>query len=106
MAKYVLVAMNGPTPQGDPVELERWYREVHIPDLKSVPGINTARRYKTVRGHFPDREPWPAIAIYEIETDDLAALSREMQTRLRPFHPSFDRTQSAHVFAVQTAGDE
>jgi hypothetical protein len=26
---------------------------VHIPDLKSVTGIKTARRYKTVRGKIP-----------------------------------------------------
>jgi hypothetical protein len=106
MAKYVLVALNGPTPDGSAEEMERWYREVHIPDLKSVPGIKSARRYKVVKGHFPGRDPWPAIAIYEIECDDLSVLSKDMQERLRPFHPSFDRSQSAHVFAIQTAGDE
>jgi hypothetical protein len=106
MAKYVLVALNGPTPGSDPAELERWYEEVHMPDLLSVEGIKTARRYKTVRGKFPGSELWPAVAIYEIETDDLAQVSKGMQAQCRPFHPSFDRANSAHVFAIQVSGDE
>ena len=106
MAKYVLVAMNGPTPDGNSEELEKWYREVHIPDLLSVDGINSARRYETVRGHVPSGELWPNVAIYEIETDDLAKVSEGMQKNCRPFHPFFDRTRSAHIFAIQTVGDE
>jgi hypothetical protein len=106
MARYVLIAMNGPTPDGDAEELEHWYREVHMPDLKSVPGITSARRYKTIRGTISGAELWPNVAIYEIETDDLAALSEGMQSQLRPFHPAFDRSRSAHIFAMQIAGDE
>jgi hypothetical protein len=106
MARYVLVAMNGPTPDGDAEELERWYAEVHMADLKSVDGIKTARRFRTLRGHVPGAELWPNVAIYEIETDDIAAVSAQMQEKLRPFHPAFDRSRSAHIFAVQIAGDE
>lgn len=105
MAKYVLVAMNGATPDGDPEELEQWYREVHIPDLLSVDGINKARRFDTVRGRVPSGELWPHVAIYEIETDDLAKVSENMQKQCRPFHESFDRTRSAHIFALQTVED-
>lgn len=106
MARYVLVAMNGPTPDGDEAELARWYEEVHMPDLKTVSGIKSARRYKTIRGRIPGHELWPYVAVYEIETDDFAAISEEMQAKLRPFHPAFDRSDSAHVYAVQIAGDE
>ena len=106
MPRYVLVALNGPTPEGDEEELERWYREVHMPDLKSVTGIKTARRFKTVRGKIPGADLLPYVAIYEIETDDIDALSKEMQAKLQPFHPDFDRSRSAHIFAVQIAGDD
>lgn len=106
MPKYVLIAMNGATPDGDEAELERWYEEVHMPDLKTVTGIKSARRFKTVRGLIPGKDLWPYVAVYEIEVDDLAAVSEEMQTKLRPFHPDFDRSHSAHVFAVQVSGDE
>ncbi len=106
MAKYVLVAMNGPTPDGDDVELTKWYDEVHMPDLLSVEGVKTARRFKTVKGKIPGSDLWPYMAIYEIETDDLAKISEGMQTALRPFHPAFDRSNSAHVYAVQISGDD
>jgi len=106
MARYVLVAMNGPTPDGDEEEHERWYREVHMPDLKSVTGIKSARRFKTLRGKIPGVDLLPYMAIYEIETDDPEAVSKEMQAKLRPFHPAFDRSRSAHIYAVQIAGDE
>ncbi|CAN7561327.1 hypothetical protein LJR219_004052 [Phenylobacterium sp. LjRoot219] len=104
MPKYVIIALNGPTPDGDADELERWYEEVHMPDLLSVEGIKAARRFKTLRGHFPGQdELWPNVAIYEIETDDLAAVSAGMQKQCRPFHPIFDRSRSAHIFAMLTA---
>jgi hypothetical protein len=105
MAKYVLVAMNGPTPDGNSEELEEWYREIHIPDLLAVDGIVSAKRFKTVRGAVPTGELWPNVAIYEIETDDLAKISEGMQKN-RPFHPFFDRTRSAHIFAIQTVPEE
>ena len=105
MPRYVLIAMNGPTPDGDAEVLERWYEEVHMPDLLSVEGITSARRFKTLRGKVPDKEVWPYVAIYEIETDDLATVSAEMQEKLRAFHPMFDRSRSAHIFAIQTSGE-
>lgn len=106
MPRYVLVAMNGATPDGDPEALERWYEEVHMPDLKSCKGIKTARRFETVRGKIPNNDLWSHVAIYEIETDDLAEVSKEMQKNCRPFHPDFDRERSGHIFAVQISGDE
>jgi hypothetical protein len=107
MPKYVIIALNGPTPDGDPDVLEKWYEEVHMPDLLSVEGINAARRFKTVRGYFPGQEElWPRVAIYEIETDDLAKVSEGMQKQCRPFHPFFDRSKSAHIFAMLTVEQE
>jgi hypothetical protein len=106
MPRYVLIAMNGATPDGDPEQLEKWYEEVHMPDLLSCDGIRTARRFETVRGLIPGVEQlWSHCAIYEIETDDIAEVSKEMQAKCRPFDPSFDRSRSGHIFALQTAGD-
>jgi hypothetical protein len=106
MPKYVLIAMNGPIPGGDADELENWYREIHIPDLLSVDGIKAARRFKTVRGLVKTGDLWPDVTIFEIETDDLDKVSKGMQTQLRPFHPLFDKTRSAHIFALQTMDEE
>lgn len=105
MPKYILVAMNGPTPgEGDMETYNRWYEEVHIPDLLSVEGITSARRFEVVRGKVPGApDLWPYVALYEIETDDLAKISKGMQTQCRPFDPTFDRSNSAHLFCLQVS---
>jgi hypothetical protein len=106
MAKYVMIALNGPTPDGDEVEVERWYRDVHMPELLSIPEIKSARRYKTVGGQVANGEGWPYVAIYEIETDDLQAMMAEVPNKVGPTHPQLDRTRSALIMAIQTAGDD
>ena len=107
MAKYLLLALNGPTSaEGDEEALNRWYEDVHLPGFKSVNGIKTARRYKVLRGKVPGQELWPYVAAYEIETDDLAAVSQQLAAHLSEFHPALDRTTSAHLMAIQIAGDD
>lgn len=108
MARYLLLALNGPTDgDGDEEMLDRWYEDVHLPDFKAIEGIRTARRYKVIRGNVPGMEaPWPYVAAYEIETDDLASVSARLQTGLRPYSPALDRSRSANIMAIQIAGDE
>lgn len=107
VTKYLMLALNGPTGgEGDEEALNRWYEEVHMPDFKAVEGIKSARRYKVMRGNVPGMEAWPYVTAYEIETDDLAALSRRLGTELRPFHPTLDRSRSANLWAMQISGDE
>jgi hypothetical protein len=103
MARYVMVALNGATPGGDAEALERWYEDVHLADLRATPGVVSARRFKTVRGHAPGGELWPYVALIEIETDDIEAFQAELQRRGRPVHPDLDRARSAHLIAEQTA---
>lgn len=107
MARYLLLAMNGPTGgAGDEDALNRWYEDEHLPGFKSIPGIKTARRYKVMRGKVPGLELWPYVAAYEIETDDLAAVSAQLGAKLSNFHPALDRERSAHLMAIQIAGDD
>ncbi|MET0269717.1 MAG: hypothetical protein ABW173_04725 [Sphingomonas sp.] len=106
MPRYLMLALNGPTGgEGDDAALNRWYDEVHIPDWKAIPEVKSARRYKTVRGNLPGMEAWPYLAAYEIETDDMAAVSARLQ-QMRPFDPALDRSRSGHLMAVEIGGDE
>jgi hypothetical protein len=107
MARYLILAMNGPTDgEGDDETLARWYDQVHIPDFKAIPEVKTARRYKILRGNVPGvEEMWPYVSAYEIETDDMAAVSAQLQ-KMRPFDPTLDRSKSANIMAVQIAGDD
>ena len=50
MARYLLLALNGPTKgEGDEATYNRWYDEVHVPDLLDVAGIKSARRFKIIQ---------------------------------------------------------
>ncbi|MET0365483.1 MAG: hypothetical protein ABW169_12605 [Sphingobium sp.] len=105
MARYLLLALNGPTGgEGDEEALNRWYDEVHIPGFKAIPEVKSARRYKTIRGKVPEGELWPYVTAYEIETDDLAAVSARMQKELMDFHPALDRETSGNLMAIQISG--
>jgi hypothetical protein len=106
MPRYLLVALNGPTHgPGDEEAFNRWYDEVHLPGFKSIEGVRSARRYKVMRGKLPGMEAWPYLAVYEIETDDLAALSSRLAKELQSFAPTLDRAHSAHLMAIQISGD-
>jgi hypothetical protein len=96
MARYLLLALNGPTPDGDEAAYNRWYDEVHVPDLEAIDGVLSARRFKVLQAKGVDH---PYVAAYEIETDDLEALMADMTTKPRPFDPNFDRPASGFVLA-------
>ncbi|MEY2927168.1 MAG: hypothetical protein RL367_1645, partial [Pseudomonadota bacterium] len=78
---------------------------VHLPDFRAIAAVKSARRYKVINGNIPGLEAWPYIAAYEIETDDMAAVSKQFQTALRPFDPTLDRARSANVMAIQISED-
>ena len=97
MAKYMIIGFNGPVAgEGNEEAYNRWYDEVHVPDLKAVPGIVSARRFKVLS---PDSK-WPSAAIYEIDTDDLPSTLKNMAS-VRPMDPSFDKANSSNVMLVQ-----
>jgi hypothetical protein len=107
MAKYLLLALNGPTPgEGNEETLNRWYEDVHMPAFRQIPEVKSARRYKILRGRIPGRDLWPYVTAYEIETDDLAALSVRFQKELTNFHPTLERESSGNLMAIQISGDD
>jgi hypothetical protein len=107
MARYLLLALNGPMPgDGNEAALNRWYEEEHLPAFKSIAGIKTARRYQVLQGKVPGLDAiWPYVAVCEIETDDIAAVSTELAATMQVFHPALDRGKSAFIRAIQIAGD-
>ena len=98
MAKYLLLALNGPHEgEGKEDAYNRWYDEIHIPDLEAIPGVRSARRYKTIMSR---RISFPYVAAYEIEVDDLDAFMKDLETKPRPYSPAMNRDTSAMVLAV------
>jgi hypothetical protein len=51
-------------------EFNRWYNEVHIPELLRIPGFKAATRYRVADAQMGRRSPdHRYLALYEIEAD-------------------------------------
>lgn len=68
--KTVLHVESGPAGPDVAAEYNRWYDEVHIPEMLTIEGIVAARRYATAGGDGT------YIAHYEIEGDPKAVMKR------------------------------
>lgn len=68
MPRGILFVESRPSSPERTEEYNRWYNEVHIPDVLRVPGFRSARRFAPVDGEGP------FVAVYEIEGDDLHAV--------------------------------
>jgi hypothetical protein len=82
MAKYTFVVMTNPT-AGKEAEFNEWYNKQHIPDVLNVPGFVSGQRFRIADAQM-GREAgkgYKYLAIYEIETDDLAAVLKELRAR-------------------------
>ncbi len=71
MARYRMVVMSNPVP-GREQEFERWYQEVHLPELLALDGFVSAQRFSRELT-LGSAQSWPHMAIYEIETNDIEA---------------------------------
>lgn len=68
MPKGILFVESCPSSPERTEEYNRWYNEVHIPDVLRVPGFVRARRFVPADGDGP------FVAVYEVEGDDLQAV--------------------------------
>lgn len=74
--RYILVGLSGPQPGRDD-DYNTWYTEKHVRDALKV--IGTAERGKLDRTQGGVEPPFPYIAVYEVETDDLDATLAELE---------------------------
>lgn len=73
MASFILMAMTNAA-EGRDQEYNRWFDEVHVPQVLNVPGMETAQRYElTAEQRMPAPLPYRYATVYWIESDDLAA---------------------------------
>jgi len=79
MARYRMVVMSNPA-EGREAEYNEWYQDIHLAEVVALPGVRSARRFRLAR-NLGDRTAAPYLAIYEIETDDIDAVLRELERR-------------------------
>ena len=78
MSKHVLVVQSNAV-AGREDEYNRWYSDQHLGDVIKVPGILTAQRFKIATDGANAK--WKYLAIYEVETDDLAKTMAALNSR-------------------------
>ena len=88
MARYKLLATTS-AKAGRDEEFNAWYDDRHMPDVLAVPGFVSAERFISMTNEGPKY-----LAIYEVETDDIAATMAEFGRRpgtdLMPVSDSLD----------------
>ncbi len=79
MPRYVMVVQSNAMPGRDD-DYNEWYDTIHFADICAIPGVTGGRRFEhalTAMG-TPGQ---PYLSIFEIETDDPAAILAEMHQR-------------------------
>jgi hypothetical protein len=79
MASYVLVVPSS-AQAGQDDDYNRWYDEIHLGDLLAIPGIISGRRFDADPSS-PNPPQANYLALYEIDTDDPAAVLAELGRR-------------------------
>ncbi len=82
MPKYTFIVLTNPV-AGKEDEFNKWYNGQHIPDVLNVPGFVCAQRFRLadVQMGGERSRTHKYLALYEIETDDLAGTLKELQAR-------------------------
>lgn len=79
VTKGLMLVQSAPSNPAREDEYNAWYAGKHIPEVREIPGVVSARRYKLVgrKGQAP-----AYLAIYELEADDVRAPLRELGARI------------------------
>lgn len=62
-------------------EFNRWYDEIHLDEVVAVPGFTGAERYAIRPQPGEPAAPHRYLAIYDIESDDVAGTIAELMKR-------------------------
>lgn len=100
MPRYLLVALNGPVEgEGNDAIYNDWYDNKHAPDLLSIDGAVSVRRFKTLRSGRTDK---PYINVTEFEADNLDEINRQLALKAQDFEGSqMDRTTSIFLLGEE-----
>lgn len=99
MAKYVFMVLTRPASPEREQEFNDWYNGTHLPQVLAVPGFKRARRLKQVEPKAPEAPEQDYLALYEVETDDLASVLGEIGARMGD-----GRIAENDVMAIEVSG--
>jgi hypothetical protein len=75
MPSYRFIVLSNPV-AGREDDFNDWYDQHHLREILAIPGIRSARRFYQSEpcGRLGADHPYRYLAVYEIETDDIAAV--------------------------------
>jgi hypothetical protein len=79
MAKYVMVVQSKAV-EGCEDDYNHWYDTVHLDEICAIPGVISGRRFE-FDSSLMGAPGQPHLAVYEIDTNDIAALAAELTRR-------------------------
>jgi hypothetical protein len=97
MTAYIQTVLTAPV-AGREDEFNRWYDDTHLPEMLQVPGFVAGRRYALTGVGAADRPRF--LAVYEIETDDLAATLQALSAAATTMTVSEAMDQPATVIEI------
>jgi len=100
MAKHVLIAFTNPV-AGQEDAYHDWYNTTHISEILSVPGIVSARRFKTKVIDVKGGPAWKFMAIYEVETDNLGETLKTLGATTGEVISALDQATSGTIVATE-----
>jgi len=79
MARWVVAVESNCADPAKEDDFNKWYNEIHIPDVLETAGVVRGTRYEAV-------EPSPGagkyLAVYEVEADDLGAALKALKENM------------------------
>ncbi len=110
LSRHLLVVLANAAPGTDD-EFNRWYDQVHVPQLLAIPGLVTARRYRLDQRQMRGtrKRPYEYLTLYEIESDDPKAVGDQIIERALDGHvvvsPTLDVANSLTLLFTEVDGD-
>lgn len=84
MNEYILIVYSNAA-QGQEEEFNRWYNEVHLPDVLALPNYTSARRFKLIDFKLDEMAPDPEhqyVAYYYLKSDDPVGALNDLRDRV------------------------
>jgi hypothetical protein len=83
MPTGVFLALSNPMSEDVEAEFNKWYDEVHAPEVLRIPGVSSCRRFRLASEQVIPAEPTTRqyLALYEVETENWATFAAEFVSR-------------------------
>jgi len=100
MSRFLFVVFTAPK-EGREDEYNEWYDGRHLNDTLGVPGIISGERFVLADVDAPGTELPKYLALYEIETEDIAEIPRALaEARVSGQMPSSDALDRSSIRAA------